>query len=249
MVAIAVAQTMSASYSDGVWFVGLASLADPDLVPSALSTVLGISLPDVDSVSGLTAWFRDKHALIVLDSCEHVIGVAASIAEAVLKSAPRVRILATSREPLRAEGEWFHRLASLEVPLEPVDTTAGEALRYSAVQLFDDRAGRPWTGVVFDDADVPAVLEICRRLDGVPLALELAAARVDAFGVKSLAARLDDRFAVLTTGRRTALPRHQTLRAAMDWSYDLSPGRAGRISAPCRLSRQLYHGRGRLRRH
>jgi predicted ATPase/DNA-binding winged helix-turn-helix (wHTH) protein len=222
-VALAVAEIVRAFYRDGVWFVGLASLADPGLWPSALGAVLGISLPDVNPVSGLTAWFRDKHALIVLDSCEHVIGVAASIAEAVLKAAPRVRILTTSREPLRAEGEWLHRLASLELPPHATSPTADEAMRYSSVELFNERAVATVDGFVFDDADVPAVLEICRRLDGVPLALELAAARVDAFGVKGLAARLDDRFAVLTKGRRTALPRHQTLRAAMDWSYDLLP--------------------------
>ena len=111
----------------------------------------------------------------------------------------------------------------LETPPDTADLSTGEALLYSAVQLFDDRARATVDGYVFEGSDVPAVLEICRRLDGVPLALELAAARVDMFAVKSLAGRLDDRFAVLTSGRRTALPRHQTLRAAMDWSYDLLP--------------------------
>jgi predicted ATPase len=140
----------------------------------------------------------------------------------VLKAAPGISILATSREPLRAEGEWLHRLASLALPpASAAAPTADEAMRYSAVELFCERAVATADGFVLEDADVPAVLEICRRLDGVPLALELAAARVDAFGVKGLAARLDDRFAVLTKGRRTALPRHQTLRAAMDWSHDL----------------------------
>src|ERR1700730_14823046 len=221
-VAIAVAETLRTSYRDGVWFVALASLADPDLVPSSLGAVLGISLPRVNPVFGLTAWLRDKHALIVLDSCEHVIGAAAALAEAVLKTAPRVHILASSREPLRAEGEQLHRLPSLEVPPASGNLAPDDALRYSAVQLFADRA-MATDGFSLADADVSAVLEICRRLDGVPLALELAAARVDAFGVKGLAARLDDRFAVLTKGRRTALPRHQTLRAAIDWSYALLP--------------------------
>ena len=166
---------------------------------------------------------RDKTALIVLDSCEHVIDAAAALAEAVLRAAPAVSILTTSREPLRAEGESLHRLAALELPSDSVDLTAGAALHYSAVQLFNERAMAAVDGFVLGDVEVPAVLQICRRLDGIPLALELAASRVDAFGIKSLAARLDDRFAVLTKGRRTALPRHQTLRATMDWSYDLLP--------------------------
>src|SRR5207245_832473 len=152
-----------------------------------------------------------------------VIGAAAAIAEAVLKAAPGVRIIATSREPLRAEGEWLHRLASLELPPDAVGLTAHDALRYSAVELFSERAMAAVDGFAVADADVPAVLEICRRLDGVPLALELAAARVDVFRIKALAERLDDRFALPTRGRRTALPRHQTLRATMDWSYDLLP--------------------------
>src|SRR5712671_5996292 len=134
-VAIAVAETVRTSYTDGVWFVGLASLADPDLVPSSLGAVLGLSLPGVNPVFGLTAWLRDKQALIVLDSCEHVIGAAAALAEVILRAAPRICILATSREPLRAEGEWLHRLASLALPPSSVDLTPAEALRYPAVEL------------------------------------------------------------------------------------------------------------------
>ena len=222
-VAVAIAESVSASYEDGVWFVGLASLPDPDLVASALGTVLGISLPGANAISGLAGWLRDKHALIVLDSCEHVIGAAAAIAEAILKAAARVSVLATSREPLRAEGEWLHRLSSLELPPRSDNLTPEGALQYSAVQLFNERAIATMDEFALRDDDVAPVLEICRRLDGVPLALELAAARVDVFGVKGLAAQLDDRFTVLTSGRRTALPRHQTLRAAMDWSYELLP--------------------------
>jgi DNA-binding winged helix-turn-helix (wHTH) protein len=140
-VAVAVAETVSASYRDGVWFVGLAPLPDPDLVASALAAVLGISLPGLNPVSGLTASLRDRQALIVLDNCEHVIGAAAALAEELLRAAPRISILATSREPLRAEGEWLHRLASLALPPGSVDLTPGEALRYPAVELFDERAG------------------------------------------------------------------------------------------------------------
>jgi DNA-binding winged helix-turn-helix (wHTH) protein len=139
-VALGVAETVSASYRDGIWFVELASLADADLVPSALADVLGMSLPGLNPVSGLTAWLRDKQALIVLDSCEHVIGTAAALAEEILRAAPRNGILATSREPLRSEGEWLHRLASLALPPASVDLSPAEALRNTAVELFDDRA-------------------------------------------------------------------------------------------------------------
>jgi predicted ATPase/DNA-binding winged helix-turn-helix (wHTH) protein len=222
-VALAVAEKVSASYDDGAWFVGLASLPDPDLVASSLGTVLGVSLPGINPISGLVGWLRDKRALIVLDSCEHVIGAVAAIAEAILKAAARVSILATSREPLRAEGEWLRRLPSLELPPRSEDLTPEGALQYSAVQLFNERAQAIMDGFALDGADIAPVIEICHRLDGMPLALELAAARVDVFGVKGLAARLDDRFTVLTSGRRTALPRHQTLRAAMDWSHELLP--------------------------
>ncbi|MBV8132059.1 MAG: winged helix-turn-helix domain-containing protein, partial [Alphaproteobacteria bacterium] len=222
-VAAAVADTVRASYKDGAWFVGLASLSDPGLVPSALGAALGIPALGGDPLRGLAAWLRDKTTLIVLDSCEHVIAAAATLAEAVLHAAPNVSILTTSREPLRAEGETVHRLAALEFPSASVDLTADDALRYSAVRVFNERAAAAMDGFTLADADVPAVLEICRRLDGIPLALELAAARVGVFGVRELAAHLDDRFRLLTSGRRTALPRHQTLGAALDWSYLLLP--------------------------
>ncbi|MBV8132060.1 MAG: winged helix-turn-helix domain-containing protein [Alphaproteobacteria bacterium] len=221
-VAVAVADRARESYKDGAWFVGLAPLSDPDLVPSAVSAALGILPSSGDHTTALTAWLRDKTALVVLDSCEHVIGAAASLAEALLKAAPGASILTTSREPLRAESEALHRLGGLELPSDSVDLAA-EALRYSAVQLFNERAAAAVDGFTVADADVPAVLEICRRLDGIPLALELAAARVDVFGVRHLAAHLDDRFRLLTSGRRTALPRQQTLRATIDWSYGLLP--------------------------
>ena len=219
-VAVAVADRVRASYKDGAWYVELASLSDPDLVPSAVCAALGVRLSGGDHTRALAASLRGRTALLVLDSCEHVIGAAAALAEALLRAAPHASILATSREPLRAEGG----LAPLELP--PQDRpypTAAEALGYSAVALFNERAAARMDGFVLDDTAVPAALEICRRLDGVPLAIELAAARVDTFGVAELAARLDDRFGILTSGRRTALPRHRTLRATIDWSYDLLP--------------------------
>ncbi|HTI82082.1 MAG TPA: winged helix-turn-helix domain-containing protein [Acetobacteraceae bacterium] len=222
-VAVAVADRVRASYKDGTWFVGLGSLSDPTLVLSSLCTLLGITSSGADPLSGLTTWLREKHILIVLDSCEHVIGAAATLAEAILMAAPQAGVLATAREPLRAKGEWLHRLAPLELPSEAeACPTAAEALGYPAVELFNERAAET-DSFVLDDANMPMVLEICRRLDGIPLAIELAAAVAPTFGVRMLAAHLDHRFDLLTGGRRTALPRHRTLRATLDWSYELLP--------------------------
>jgi len=193
----------------------------PDLVPSAVGGVFGRPLPGGNPMAGLIAWLRAKQALIVLDNCEHVVGAAAALAEEIVRSAPHVCVLATSREPLRAKDEWRHRLAPLEFPLDSIDLTASDALQYSALQLFSERALAAADDYTIEDGDIPSLVEICRRLDGVPLALELAAARVGVLGTRSLAARLNDCFALLVQGHRTALPRHQTLRALFDWSYAL----------------------------
>jgi predicted ATPase/DNA-binding winged helix-turn-helix (wHTH) protein len=222
-VAVAAAEALRIAYADGVWFVGLAALQDPALVPGAVIAAVGGTPGIGDPLASLVQWSRHKRALMILDNCEHVINVAAATAEAILKEAPQVAILATSREPLRAEGEWLLRLPSLDVPPAGILLTAAELLSFPAVELFSERAAAALGETGLADADVPAALEICRRLDGVPLAIELAAAQVDMFGVRGLAARLDDRLNVLTRGRRTALPRQQTLRATIDWSYELLP--------------------------
>ena len=159
--------------------------------------------------------------LLVLDNCEHVIEAAAVLAAELLNGAPGVQILATSREPLRADGEHVHRLPSLACPPASARLTAAQALGFPAVQLFVERAAASSGAFTFGDEDAPLVADICRRLDGVPLAIELAAARVDAFGVRGLAVRLADPLQLLTGGRRPALPRHQTLRATLDWGYEL----------------------------
>ncbi|HET6196336.1 MAG TPA: hypothetical protein VFE12_11295, partial [Acetobacteraceae bacterium] len=221
-VAVAVAGAAAASYADGVWFVPLVSLPAPELVASAVGAVLGVA-PTGDPLPGLTAWLRDRQALIVLDNCEHVVDAAAVVAEAILKAAPRVAILATSREPLRADGESQHRLTPLESPAGRAAITAAEALRYAAVQLFNERARASDDAFVLTDDDAPALCELCRQLDGLPLAIELAAVQVAVLGIQGLAQGLDDRFTLLTKGRRTALRRQQTLRATMDWSHDLLP--------------------------
>ena len=222
-IAAAVAEAASGTFQDGVWFVALAAVARAELVPSALGGVLGIPLPSANPIAGLIAWLRDKHALLIFDNCEHVIGAVAALTEEIVTSAPRVSILATSREPLRAAGESRHRLEPLDLPPDSSAVTVSDALQYSAVQLFSERAAATTDDFIIEDGDVAAIVEICRRLDGVPLALELAAAHVGVIGVKALAARLDDRFAFLIKGRRTALPQHQTLRATLDWSHDLLP--------------------------
>ncbi len=223
-VAGAVAEAAQAAFADGVWYAGLASLQDPELVPDTVGNVLGIAPPADNAVAGVTTWLRDRQALIVLDNCEHLIGAAAGLAEAIIRSAPRSSVLATSREPLRVQGEVRHRLGPLKCPPGAANIVAGDALKYSAVQLFNERASAVADGFAINDDDFPAMVGICRRLDGMPLALELAAAHVAAFGVKGLLARLDDCLPLLMRGRRTALPRHHTLRATFDWSHDLLPG-------------------------
>jgi predicted ATPase/DNA-binding winged helix-turn-helix (wHTH) protein len=206
----------------GVQFVDLASLSDARLVASALASVLGLSAVIDDAIPSLLAFLHDKELLILFDNCEHVLEAVADVAEAILRGAPRVHILATSREPLRAEGEWVQRLQPLALPAI-ASSSAQEAMSFSAVELFVERAGACSDTFVLRDEDVPAVVEICRRLDGIPLALELAAARVDSLSVGALAAALDDRITLLNRGRRTALARHRTLRATLDWSYNLLP--------------------------
>jgi len=220
-VALAVADELSQNYRDGVWFVDFAPIADALLVPSALASVLGVAIRSDNPIPGLLAYLKDKQMLLVLDSCERVIDAAAALAEQVFHRAPGVHILSTSRESLRAEGERVQRLLPLEVPFASAKITADEAMSFSAVQLFVERATASADGFRLTDADAPVVAEICRRLDGIALAIELAAGRIDALGLQGLAAHLDDRFRLLTRGRRTALPRHQTLSATLDWSYEL----------------------------
>jgi predicted ATPase/DNA-binding winged helix-turn-helix (wHTH) protein len=222
-VALAVARAMTASYADNVRFLDLASLADPGLVTSALASMLGLAVSSDNAIPGLTSFLRDKNMLLVLDNCEHLIDAAAGLAADILKAAPGVNILATSREPLRTEGERVHRLSPLGVPPAAAELTAAAAIAYPAVQLFVQRATESADDFELTDADAPAVAAICRRLDGIALAIELAAGRVDAFGIRGLAELLADRFDLLTRGRRTAVSRHQTLRATLDWSHETLP--------------------------
>lgn len=219
-VAVAAATQLAAHYRDGARFVDLAPLTDARLVTNVWANAIDPSQP-VSDERELGALLANLQILIVLDNCEHVVHAAATVAEAVLASAPGVHVLATSREPLRATGEWVIRLPSLELPPASGRLTAQQANAFPAVELFTQRTAATFAGFTFTDDDVPHVTKICWRLDGIPLALELAAGRVAQLGLRGLSTLLEDRFAVLTKGRRTALPRQQTLRAAIDWSYDL----------------------------
>jgi len=220
-VALTLASHLHSNYSAGVRFLDLAPISDPRLVPSALAALLGQAVTSNDPIPSLVAVLRPKALLLVIDNCEHVIEIAARLAEEICKGAPGVHILATSREPLRARGEHVHRLKALEAPSASSVLTAADALAFPAVQLFADRATAALDSFTLSDANAPVVAEICRRLDGIALAIELAAGRVDTFGVHGVAARLDDRFQLLAQGHRTAPPRHHTLDAAFDWSFQL----------------------------
>ncbi|WP_162262249.1 winged helix-turn-helix domain-containing protein [Acidovorax sp. Root219] len=219
-VALAAAAHLAANYRDGARFVDLAPLCDARQVASVWANAIDASRAISDERE-LGALLADRHMLVVLDNCEHLVHAAATVAEAVLALAPGVHVLATSREPLRATGEWVIRLPSLELPPASERLTAEQAKAFAAVALFTQRTAANFSGFAFTDDDVAHVTEICGRLDGIPLALELAASRVAQLGLGGLSARLEDRFAILTKGRRTALPRQQTLRAAINWSYDL----------------------------
>lgn len=220
-VVIAVAETLIDKYQDGVWLVDLATIHDPTFVRSASASVLGLDLAAGDCLSTMLAAIKDRNLLLVLDNCAHVIDAAASLATAVMKGAPGVQVLASSREPLCVDGEGVHRLAKLDCPPFADEVTAPQALEYSAVRLFVERATAATDEFILSDADVPCVSEICHGLDGIPLAIELAAARVDILGVTGIADRLDDRLELLTGLRRGATPRHRTIAAALDWGYEL----------------------------
>jgi predicted ATPase/DNA-binding winged helix-turn-helix (wHTH) protein len=221
-VALRVARQLGETEGYEVVMVELAALAAPELVPMAMASALGIVVPATEPLPAITAFLRDRtRLLIVLDNCEHVIDAVAAAAERVLTQAPGVQLLSTSREALRIQGEWVQRLGSLSLPPTDVHMSAAEALQFPAVQLFVERAAAGAGTFEMTDADTPQICALCRRLDGIPLAIELAAAAVDMVGVSGLADGLGSRLALLGRGRRTALPRHQTLRATLDWSHDL----------------------------
>ncbi|MEG3086904.1 ATP-binding protein [Sphingomonas sp. PB4P5] len=227
-VALMAAAAVQGACRAGAIFVDFAPINDPALVPSALASALGLPVKSGNPVPDLVAALRDKQLLVLMDNCEHVIEAAAALAEEILSRASQIQILATSREPLRAKGERVHRLGTLESPPANSNLTAEEAMVFPAVQLFVERTNAALGGFQLRDADASEVGEICRRLDGIALAIELATAQVGTLGISGVAAALHDRFALLNKGLRTATPRHRTLSAAFDWSYDmLSPETQG----------------------
>ena len=208
------------SQSDIIW-VDLAEVTNGELIPTEVASKLEIPSRSDDINAEIAGAIEGRDLIIVLDSCEHVVESAAVFVEAVLDLTTSPCLMTTSREPLRAYGEWVHRLEPLGLPPEHV--TAAEAIESAAVQLFVERAAASTGGYELTDQDAPFVGEICRKLDGMALAIELAAARMDTMSAKAVSAALDDRFRILTRGRRTALLRHQTLRATLDWSYTVLP--------------------------
>lgn len=208
-------------FRDGVWFIELAPLADPELVPQSIASVLGIREQTGEAVSDvLMHYLHEKELLLILDNCEHLVDMCAKMAEQLLRACPKLRILASSREALGIAGEVPYRVPSLSLP-NTGDLSPDTLSQFEAVRLFVDRAVTVQPTFAVNRQNADAVVQVCARLDGIPLALELAAARVQALSVEQIAKKLDDRFGLLTGGSRSALPRHRTLEAAIDWSYEL----------------------------
>jgi predicted ATPase/DNA-binding CsgD family transcriptional regulator len=218
--ALQVAVTLADGAADGMWFADLAPLRDPDLVAATVADVLGVrqepGRPLLDTLAGAVG---GRSLLVLLDNCEHVIGACAKLADALLRGCPGLAMLATSREPLGIDGERVYRVPSMATPADGDDAAAIRASE--AVRLLEDRAASQGAQLAWDEPAAAVVGRICRRLDGIPLALELAAARLRVMPLAELEARLDERFVLLTGGSRAALPRQQTLRAMVDWSWEL----------------------------
>jgi predicted ATPase/DNA-binding winged helix-turn-helix (wHTH) protein len=236
-VAISVASHLGDT-EGGVCLVDFAAIQDSSLVPAHVAAALSPERVISEPTSYILGYLSNKKRLLVLDNCEHMAEAIAGISEAILRSATHVKIIATSREPLRADGEFVYRLDGLSYPLESAVTDAKRALEFSAVQLFVERTQASLAQFFLTDALTAPVVEICRRLDGIALAIRLAASRVPAFGVNGVAARLDDRFLLLNNGLRTARPRHKTLESVFEWSCELLSSDERRVFK--RLS--VFHG-------
>ena len=220
-VALRVAEQLIGRYRDGIRLLDLTSIAEPTLITGHLAALLELSLHDGEPMSNLAAYLRERQMLLVIDNCEHLIDAVALLCESLLRGAPQIHILATSRESLRAEGEFVQRLESLDCPPVTSAPNRDQALTFSALQLFVERAMVSQEHFELSDDALPWVIEICRRLDGIPLAIELAAAQVGPLGLDGVLVQLLGSFRLLTPANPTSLGRHQTLRATLDWSFDL----------------------------
>jgi predicted ATPase/DNA-binding winged helix-turn-helix (wHTH) protein len=226
--AVKAVRYLLADFEDGGWIVELASLSDPGLVPSTVASTLGLKVTGEISAESVARAVGGRHLLLVLDNCEHVIDAAANLAETLTRLCPRTTIVATSREVLRIDGESVYRVPPLEVP--SVGQAAPDTImQYSAVELFAARTKALNAGFSPTAEDLASIAAICRHLDGMPLAIELAAASAAALGIAQVSAGLRNRFELLTRGRRTALPRQKTLRATLDWSHELLPNAERRL--------------------
>jgi predicted ATPase/DNA-binding NarL/FixJ family response regulator len=220
--ALQILAAVADEYPDGVWFVELGDLRQPDLVVSRVASVIGISEePRRPLLDTLADALRPRQMLLALDNCEHLIDACAAVGQRLLASSPGLRLIATSREPLRVAAERVWQVPPLSVAPDDAVATAEQAHRYEALRLFADRAAASRPGFAIGPANAGTIAALCRALDGVPLAIELAAARVRALSVEQIGVRLADRFGLLTRGERTAPPRHRTLRATIDWSHEL----------------------------
>jgi predicted ATPase/DNA-binding winged helix-turn-helix (wHTH) protein len=219
--AIAVGHHLIDAFSGAVLFVDLGMLGDPGLVTPAIASMLGLSVQTTDATPSLIAYLRNKRILLILDTCEHLVEAVAPLAASIIDAAPQLHILATSREALRVEGEHIYRLESLSCPPDEPGLTAASIRTYPATQLFVERAVASGARLDHSDAEAPIVASICRKLDGVALAIELAARRVESYGLHQTAALLDQRLTLLWLGSRTAPPRQKTLQATLDWSFGL----------------------------
>src|SRR3979490_1527032 len=209
------------AFADGVCLVELAKCQDPSLLGDTVAAALGLSdLSNRDPVTVLACYLADKHCLLVLDNCEHMSAECAHLVAELLPAAPGLRVLATSREPLGIIAEQVCPVPPLSLPPE-VSSRAGGGQRYEALALFGQRAAAVVPGFALNEGNMVAVARLCQRLDGLPLGIELAAVRLRVLSVEDILARLDDRFRLLTTGNRAAPERHQTLRAAFEWSFEL----------------------------
>jgi predicted ATPase len=220
-IAVSVAHKLARAFGNAVWFIDLSETNSPDLILGKLATAFGIAGPTADLLPSLSAFVRDKRLLLVLDNCEHVIAAVASVAEALFKSAPGLHILATSREVLRVNGEGVYRLRPLGSPPPELPLSAAEVLSYPAAQLFMERATASGANIFLGNAEARLVSSICSRLDGIALAIDIAARRVGAHGLAGTAELLNHRSWLHWHGPRTAHPRHQTLQAVFDWSHNL----------------------------